>query len=337
MTQHFQNKFTHLLTLASCGALCAPGCGANTEDARDTPSSVEQGNADETAGENSDEPGEPSATSVGSEPEPTVSEPEPSASAPSEPETAAGTDETSNGPETSSEPEPAPNATNCAERPLESCTADGDCAISSGFPYDASGECFSTEPVALACVDASLFCPPIVTAGLDAAGMCYSFGNCLPEGFQRAADDNPCVAALATQCNSAVPAVPEECRSACELAAGECPEQKFLDLDPTRDEFADPEQCGSATLFAVEGLCADGRPFLYRGTGFTTEVRYFTSGGSFLALSTTTDVISEPCFGQSYWPEPVACPDAVVSDVLCGTTFAPGDAVSLPFSSADAR
>lgn len=88
----------------------------------------------------------------------------------------------------------------CAERSLANCEADGDCALASAFPYDTQGECFGPNPLPVACVDPDLSCRPSLTAALDGDGDCYSFGNCLPDGYERAPDDHECSAAIAATC-----------------------------------------------------------------------------------------------------------------------------------------
>jgi hypothetical protein len=80
----------------------------------------------------------------------------------------------------------------CADRTLEACDDDVDCAVSRAFPWDASGGCFENEPVPLACIDADLSCPPTTNAALDLDGGCFLFGNCLPGGFTYAPEGSIC-------------------------------------------------------------------------------------------------------------------------------------------------
>ena len=72
--------------------------------------------------------------------------------------------------------------------------------LASAFPYDTQDQCFGPDPVTVACVDPDLSCPPSITAAVDGNGNCYSFGNCLPAGFQRAPDDHECNAAITGTC-----------------------------------------------------------------------------------------------------------------------------------------
>jgi hypothetical protein len=90
--------------------------------------------------------------------------------------------------------------TRCADRNLEECETDGDCAVSSAPAYDSANSCFAQVLTRLACVDSDLSCPPVITPGLDAEGNCYAFGNCLPPGFTPAPGDHPCRQAIATSC-----------------------------------------------------------------------------------------------------------------------------------------
>jgi hypothetical protein len=80
----------------------------------------------------------------------------------------------------------------CADRSLTNCEADGDCVLASAFPYDPQSGCFAEVPVAVGCVDPDLSCPPSTRTALDGNGNCYSFGGCLPAGFQQAPDDHAC-------------------------------------------------------------------------------------------------------------------------------------------------
>lgn len=84
----------------------------------------------------------------------------------------------------------------CANRAPDRCTQDGLCATSGAFRYDPEGLCFSSELVAMGCVDDDTSCPPVTTPALDDQGRCFNFGGCLPAGFTRAPDDHPCLQAL---------------------------------------------------------------------------------------------------------------------------------------------
>ena len=119
------------------------------------------------------------------------------------------------------------------------------------------------------------------------------------------------------------------CRSQCELAAGGCverPLEDFEDLDGTIELWS--QVCSGVDApfpFVVSGACADGKFVVMTGGGYTVEHRYFDDEGSFVALTTGTDVIDPVCMGQGYWPERVACEEGVVTEVHCGTNYKVGD------------
>jgi hypothetical protein len=267
--------------------------------------------------------------STPSEPSSSSTEPEPSESMPTEPMSMDPTEPTTLEPQPS---EPSVEPDLCETRTIESCEEDALCAHSNGSPYNPALNCFEATPEAVGCLDAERSCPPTVNAGLDAAGMCYSFGNCLPANFERAPDVHACNAALSQTCPTTRSA-PDECRSRCELATADCPETAFDDFSTTREQWSAAELCGSTYTLVVGGQCSDGTLFLYNSTGFTSEVRYYGGAGGFMALSTTTDVVSPPCGGAGYWPEAVLCDGALVSDVWCGDTISVGTELELPWSS----
>lgn len=157
----------------------------------------------------------------------------------------------------------------------------------------------------------------------------FCFGRELPEcppGSEAFVD--PCGCGCST-----APDYPRQCRDQCELVGG-CEEQRFEEFpnyDATRESWLNGIE-GFASL--VAGECGEGgRRFLYTANGFTAEARVFNSEGLFLGLSTRTDVIDQVCGGQGYWPEPVRCAPAMVTEVLnAGLGLGEvGEVVSLPW------
>ena len=113
----------------------------------------------------------------------------------------------------------------------------------------------------------------------------------------------------------------EVCRSQCELAAGTCEEKAFADFanfDGTLAQWSQrcPASSPSRFPFVVEGRCGDGKRLLFTGGGKTAERHYFDESGSFLGLTTGTDVIDEVCQGQGFWPEHVRCDTPEVVRVI---------------------
>lgn len=117
---------------------------------------------------------------------------------------------------------------------------------------------------------------------------------------------------------------PSQCLNQCELA-GSCTEQPlsaFGDFDATLAELE--SDCPGEILFAVEGVCGDGRRLLRTGTGYTSEIRLYTLQGTFDALLTQTDAVVAPCMGQGYWPHYAQCEVPTVVRSICGPGPAPG-------------
>jgi hypothetical protein len=114
----------------------------------------------------------------------------------------------------------------------------------------------------------------------------------------------------------------DPCRSQCELAAGHCAVMAFEDFanfDETSAQWRAqcPAEVDQRFPFVVEAECADGIKILYRGSGKTTEHRYFETTGEFIALSTRTDVSKNECGGIGFWPERVTCERPVVTKSFC--------------------
>jgi hypothetical protein len=155
----------------------------------------------------------------------------------------------------------------------------------------------------------------------------FCFGRELPEcppGSEAFVDSCGCGC-------TAAPNYPRDCRDQCELA-GSCEEQRFdefPDYDTTRENWSNATE-GLASL--VAGECGNGgRRFLYTANGFTAEARVFSAAGLFLGLSTRTDDIDQVCGGQGYWPEPVRCAPAMVTEVLDAGLGEVGEVVRLPW------
>jgi hypothetical protein len=209
------------------------------------------------------------------------------------------------------------------------CGVDADCAVVSP-----GAQCVSTSD---RCAEARL-CMPAAGSGVRCshpandyiqAEPTLCFGRELPEcpdGSEAFFDACGC------GCSSA-PDYPRACRDQCELA-GDCEELRFEELPnyaATRETWA--RSVGSFAGLVV-GECSNGRRFIYTANGTTAEARIFTTEGLFLGLGTSTDVISPGCWGQGYWPEPVRCELATVTEVLSvGLGFRePGQVVSLPWA-----
>jgi hypothetical protein len=133
----------------------------------------------------------------------------------------------------------------------------------------------------------------------------------------------------------------EPCLSQCELGSGQCLDRNiedFADYDTTLAEFHDNPVCVewlSHLTFMLAGECGDGLLFLYVSDANVRQVSYFElSDGAFIALTTKTSrhVLEQECDRIGYWPQPVECANATVTEVICGSLYVPGDEVRLPGS-----
>jgi hypothetical protein len=93
---------------------------------------------------------------------------------------------------------PAP----CSDRPRTGCEADGECVLATGALYDARGQCFPAQAEPIRCVPRSFVCPDVPTPAVDSVGLCYFFGECIPEGFVAAPPEHPCNAVLGNICTN---------------------------------------------------------------------------------------------------------------------------------------
>ncbi len=132
----------------------------------------------------------------------------------------------------------------------------------------------------------------------------------------------------------------DPCRSQCELGAGECVERGIGEFGGYRTTLREwrtsPETiyCGIEDdyIWAVAGSCRGGAVLILdHGTGFFGVTKYYERNTRrFIGLTTWTDVWDEECQGMGYWPEPVDCPNAVVTEVICGTYYEVGDPLYVP-------
>lgn len=218
--------------------------------------------------------------------------------------------------ESESECDPG-SSCSCGRCTLE-CAADADCGI------------FSSDAVCVAtsgrCAEERLCMPrsaPRGTVSSASSASCthpasdyitsdpaQCFGRELPEcppGGEAFMDGCGCGC-------SAAPDYPRRCREQCELA-GNCVElrfEEFPNYDATLQEWT--ARLDLAGLAA--GQCSGDRRFIYTNNGTTREARIFTATGAFLSLSTGTDDVEEVCWGEGYWPEPVRCEMATVTELI---------------------
>lgn len=127
--------------------------------------------------------------------------------------------------------------------------------------------------------------------------------------------------------DAAADAALEECQHDCRGSDSEqlC---QSVEYDATRARLMGPDVCAGQGAYG--GHCADGTLFLVEiSNGFVAW--FFDSSGSFLGLTELTDDVRAGCPAY-YWPDPIACPDAVVDEVFCGDNAAPGQEVVFPFA-----
>ena len=126
--------------------------------------------------------------------------------------------------------------------------------------------------------------------------------------------------------NSSSESAPEECRVECEAGdpCADIPFDEFPSLSTTRTEW---KALCDAAFFVIEGTCDDGSSVLSRGTGYTSEIRFYDKDGKFRGLIETTDVCAVPCNCETYWPEVVRCEHSTTTEVFCGKAFSVGDPI----------
>jgi photosystem II stability/assembly factor-like uncharacterized protein len=128
------------------------------------------------------------------------------------------------------------------------------------------------------------------------------------------------------------------CRSQCELAIPGCeeiPRSSFLDFPDEQQRLIDltaDDWCTVNGFTIVEGTCASGDVRFLRMSGSVSVSTSFYDAVSlrFTGLTTGTDAPTYPCYGSGYWPDPIACPNGVVTAVHCGTEWEVGEAIPFP-------
>lgn len=222
----------------------------------------------------------------------------------------------------------------CANLGESGCEADDECeairVIASSLAPDADA-----RPL-VACVPAGYPCSDgdaeQCIAQIDGAGLALASNTCVPPGWT-AIDHADCDLLDMTD-------PPDRCRSPCELATS-CDTPALDDypsLDETRQAWSagcaggeDAGICQPCPIVVVEGRCAQELTFVHQHNGTVGEVRYFDASGLFVGLATSTDDVDQTCLGQSFWPEPIACDDAVVNAVPCGQ-WPQGGSITLPWA-----
>ena len=76
--------------------------------------------------------------------------------------------------------------------------------------------------------------------------------------------------------------------------------------------------CSGSRDLITTGTCQDGTRFVFSTNGFVQDIRYFSRDGSLKARSARFGVVSPPCYGISFWPEPTTCDAPIVDEVICG-------------------
>lgn len=84
-------------------------------------------------------------------------------------------------------------------------------------------------------------------------------------------------------------------------AAGPCDDNLFL----------------TPFLFFVEGECTNGSHFIVNSTGLAATALFYSASGDFLGRTTQSDGIDPICQGEGYYPSPMSCSDATLTEVHC--------------------
>lgn len=88
---------------------------------------------------------------------------------------------------------------------------------------------------------------------------------------------------------------------------------------------------GGSVLGAAVATCPDGARLVIGWTGLGALLTFHDAqSGVFVAgLSWAVDAPIPPCCGLGWWPARYDCPEAVVAEVLCGSTFEVGETIDL--------
>lgn len=135
----------------------------------------------------------------------------------------------------------------------------------------------------------------------------------------------------------------ERCRSQCEVPGFPCEERplsSFEDYDQTASAWVedleglepfDLDEDGIADVpFVYGGACGNGIIFLFSGHGFGGHLYFFhAQSAGFVGMVNQTDILAGDCWGLTFWPERIDCPQPIVTYVYIGENHVPGDAITL--------
>ena len=113
---------------------------------------------------------------------------------------------------------------------------------------------------------------------------------------------------------------PQQCIFACEIGGMTCSAETFPDIDASLPRLVPPD-CDLGVGFLVVGTCGSAARFLHASTATLTSTVFFDDQGRFLATQNSSDVVDEVCNGFRYFPDRFDCPDAEVTEVVCGESF----------------
>lgn len=98
--------------------------------------------------------------------------------------------------------------------------------------------------------------------------------------------------------------------------------------------MVEADGCDSPVAYIASlytGECADGKVFISQSGPFTGTVTFYDAeSGSFLARTAWGDFIVPPCCGVLHWPGRTDCPDAIVTEVICGGAVEAGEQIDFP-------
>jgi hypothetical protein len=128
------------------------------------------------------------------------------------------------------------------------------------------------------------------------------------------------------------------CRSQCLLDVTPCekrPRSDFPDYPEAVQEliaWASNYDCDYWGGAGIEGTCGNGQVLFTRRSDGLHAFTYFHDSATlrFTGLTTASDYVTSPCNAAGYWPDSIACPDATVTAVHCGSFYSLGDPVYMP-------
>lgn len=113
------------------------------------------------------------------------------------------------------------------------------------------------------------------------------------------------------------------CLSQCELYLEDCEEQpieSFPGFDAARDQELGSPCASFGFQYVIAGRCEEGPLFIFgRNRELSRLQLYDAETRAFIGVRWRTDGSDPLCRGVSFWPSPLECGNATVTEELCGS------------------